>query len=88
MEYYEILGIARDATPREIQKAFRQKAKEVHPDHGGDVKEFVKIQKAYKILSNPLTRVEYDSAESVEFANDPYQYSYDAFWCAKWDFIN
>lgn len=88
MGYYEDLGIARDATPREILKAFRRKARETHPDRGGNTEEFVKIQKAYKILSNPLTRAEYDSAESVEFVEDPYQYSYDTFWCAKWDFNN
>jgi hypothetical protein len=36
-EYYDILGIAQSATNTDIKRAYRQKAKELHPDKGGDV---------------------------------------------------
>ena len=43
------LGLDQDATPKEVKRAFRQQAKEVHPDHGGDKKEFVDLQESYEI---------------------------------------
>jgi len=43
------LGLDQDATPEEVKRAFRQQAKEVHPDHGGDKEEFVDLQESYEI---------------------------------------
>ena len=35
-DYYKMLGVARDATPEQIKKAYRKLAREYHPDAGGD----------------------------------------------------
>jgi len=44
---YAILGVSSGATREEIQSAYRQKVKEVHPDHGGDRDEFQRVREAY-----------------------------------------
>lgn len=63
-DYYEILGISKDATKHEIHRAFRQKAKKYHPDKNkepGAQEEFMKIFKAYETLSDEKKRKEYDT---------------------------
>lgn len=50
MNPYEVLGITRGASPEEVQKAFRKKAMEHHPDRGGDVEVFKKVTEAYAML--------------------------------------
>lgn len=53
-EYSEILGVNPDATDKEIKKAYLQKSKIHHPDMGGNMQDFLKIQEAYKNLINGL----------------------------------
>jgi len=65
------LGISRDADEATIKKAYRRKAKEHHPDKGGDAEEFKKVQKAYAILSDPDKRKRYDAGEDVDQRNGP-----------------
>ncbi len=61
MDYYEILGVDRNASQDEIKKAFRKLAHKYHPDKaGGDEKKFKEINEAYQILSNPEKRKQYD----------------------------
>jgi len=59
-DYYETLGIARDATPEAIKKAYRALARKHHPDvNPGDKtaeKRFKEVQQAYDILSDPEKR--------------------------------
>lgn len=63
-DYYEILGVNKDATKQEIHRAFRQKAKKYHPDKNkekGAEEEFMKIFKAYETLADEKKRKEYDN---------------------------
>lgn len=66
MNYYSILGVEQDATPKEIQTAFRTLAKLHHPDANGNSKEseekFKTIAVAYEVLSDEDKRRQYDAA--------------------------
>lgn len=63
-DFYEILGVSRDAGAAEIKKAYRKKAIEYHPDRNpGDSEaedNFKKAAEAYEVLSNPDKRARYD----------------------------
>lgn len=63
-DYYDILGISKNATPAEIKKAYRKKAIEFHPDKNpGDAKaeeNFKKAAEAYEVLSDPNKKSRYD----------------------------
>jgi DnaJ-class molecular chaperone len=63
-DYYKILGVPRNATQAEIQKAFRDLARKYHPDlHPDDPdakKKFQQIQKAFEVLNDPEKREMYD----------------------------
>ncbi|MES3629675.1 MAG: molecular chaperone DnaJ [Longimonas sp.] len=63
-DYYDVLGVARDASEREIKKAYRKKAMKYHPDRNPDDEEaeqkFKQAAEAYEILSDEDTRRRYD----------------------------
>lgn len=60
--HYQILGVPRNATIRDIKRAHRRLAKKYHPDGKGETRseEFVRIREAYEVLSNPKRRLKYD----------------------------
>lgn len=60
-DHYQTLGVAKNATPDEIKKAYRRMAAIHHPDKGGDTAEFQKIQTAYETLSDPQKKQQYDN---------------------------
>ncbi len=53
MDPRKILGVSDDASPQEIQRAYREKARKHHPDMGGDAWAFQQVQEAYQTLTNP-----------------------------------
>ncbi len=63
-DYYEVLGVDKNATPEQIKHAFRVKAKECHPDqHPGDKEaeaRFKELNEANEVLSDPDKRARYD----------------------------
>jgi molecular chaperone DnaJ len=69
-DYYEKLGVSRDASDTDIKKAFRQLAMKYHPDRNPDNKEaednFKEINEAYSCLSDPEKRANYDRFGTAE----------------------
>ena len=59
-DFYSTLGVAKNASPDEIKRAYRKLASQHHPDKGGDKTRFQEIQEAYAVLSDPDRRREYD----------------------------
>ena len=62
-DLYEILGVSKDASESEIKKAFRRRARELHPDvnKAADAEDqFKELNEAYDVLSDPNKRAQYD----------------------------
>ena len=63
-DYYKILGVAREASPDEIRKAYRKLAKQYHPDinkQPGAEEKYKEINEAYEVLKDPDKRRKYDT---------------------------
>jgi curved DNA-binding protein CbpA len=65
MNPYELLGLDQTATDADIKKAYRAKAQDLHPDHGGNDSEFRAVNEAYKILIDPEKRKRLDAGETA-----------------------
>ena len=70
-DYYETLGVKRDASPDDLKKAFRHLARKYHPDLNKGSKDaeekFKEINEAYQVLSDPQKKAQYDQVGHVEF---------------------
>ena len=82
-DFYEILGVKKDATKDEIKKAYRKLALKWHPDKNPENKKeaeekFKEIAEAYSVLSDPDKKKEYDNRDSIpnfenfKFTNDDF----------------
>ncbi len=75
-DYYEVLGIDKNASADEIKKAFRRKAVEFHPDRGGDEAKFKEVNEAYEVLKDASKKQRYDQFGHAGMGNggggDPY----------------
>jgi molecular chaperone DnaJ len=89
-DYYEILGVTRDAPVDEVKKAYRQKAKELHPDKNPKDRkkaeeDFKRATEAYEILSDPEKRAQYDRfghagpAQGFDFSSTDFRRAREAF---------
>ncbi|MFO7264954.1 MAG: molecular chaperone DnaJ [Limnochordales bacterium] len=74
-DYYEILGVSRDASQEEIKKAYRRLARQYHPDVNKDdpqaEEKFKEINEAYRVLSDPEARARYDRFGHAAFDGQP-----------------
>ena len=61
IDHYSTLGVGKNANADDIKKAYRKLAGKHHPDKGGDTATFQKIEEAYRILSDPQQRQQYDN---------------------------
>lgn len=64
MDYYNMLGVNKQASPEDIKKAYKKLAMQHHPDRGGDQTTFQQINEAYETLRDPAKRKRYDSPQS------------------------
>lgn len=59
--YYEVLGVEKGATEKEIKQAFKKLASKHHPDKGGDENKFKEVNEAHDCLGDKTRRAEYDA---------------------------
>lgn len=69
-DYYEILGISKNASQDEVKKAFHRLAHKHHPNKGGDENKFKEINEAYQVLSSQEKRKQYDMFGSADGAQN------------------
>ena len=72
-DFYDILGVARDASTEEIKKAFRRLARDSHPDANPEdptaEARFREIAEAYEVLSDPERRHRYDRGDTIDLGD-------------------
>lgn len=70
-DYYQILGVSKNASPEEIKRAYRKLAHQYHPDKNKDHTDgerFKEINEAYQVLSNPSKKAQYDQFGTTDQA--------------------
>jgi curved DNA-binding protein CbpA len=74
--YFDVLGLEKNASISEVKKAYRRLSMDLHPDRNKnvDVEKFYSISEAYKILSNPKKRTVYLNNQKKSVANKPKEY--------------
>lgn len=75
-DYYQVLGVPKTATDKEVARAYRKLAKQYHPDaHPGSEERFKEISAAYDVIGDAAKRKEYDEVRAMSahgFAGNPF----------------
>jgi molecular chaperone DnaJ len=79
-DLYELLDLPRTASDEDVKRAYRRKAREHHPDAGGDEEAFKRITHAYQVLADPQKRARYDrfgddGTPGTRGAGDPFGFA-------------
>ena len=61
---YAVIGVPRKATDEEIQAAYKKRARDLHPDHGGSPEQMAELNEAYAKINTPEKRRKYDASHS------------------------
>ncbi len=61
-DHYEVLGVRPDATPDELRRAYRERARVLHPDAAGDAEAMRRLNDAWRVLRDVRSRSLYDQA--------------------------
>lgn len=69
VDYYKVLGVSPDASREDIEKAWRRKIREAHPDMGGSEDEAQLLNEAHKVLSDESARAEYDASRKPAWSS-------------------
>jgi len=79
-DYYQILGVDKNASEEDIKRAFRKLAHQHHPDKGGDPEKFKEINEAYQVLGDPQKRRQFDQfGQTFDGAAQGGGYGFDPF---------
>ncbi|GAA1191669.1 DnaJ domain-containing protein [Prauserella alba] len=70
VDFYDLLGVPDDATSSQIKSAFRARARNWHPDAGGDARRFALLREAYDTLTDPALRAAYDGTDAPGGTDD------------------
>ena len=64
MNPYKVLGLSEDASIEEVEESYKKKVKEKHPDVGGSSDEFIRIKRAYEVITE-----EHQQSESIDLSD-------------------
>jgi hypothetical protein len=64
-DYYAVLGADRRASRRDLERLYKRKATDYHPDRGGSEEQMKALNEAYRVLKNERLRQDYDAVRSV-----------------------
>jgi hypothetical protein len=78
-DYYSILGAERDATRAEIERLYKRRAVEHHPDRGGDEEEMKTLNEAYGVLRDEAARTAYDAELEQEEQQSQFEEYYEPY---------
>lgn len=71
-DFYDILGVKKDASVEDIKSSYRKLAHKYHPDkQGGDADKFKEVSEAYQVLSDPKKRAQYDQFGAAGVGSQP-----------------
>lgn len=70
VDFYELLGVDREASTAEIKSAYRVLARSMHPDMGGTTGTFRLLREAYETLNDPVRRADYDGTRTESPASE------------------
>ena len=76
VNYYQLFSLSPSATSDELKSQYRRLSLQYHPDRGGTTEQMSQLNEAYRVLSNPLLRREYDQKQAAQELALDHNYHY------------